>query len=820
MRNCFRILTLVTLAVLLPAWLQAHIDAIPEAGKRAGAQKILVLDGSTVHNVGELQMHVSNWGIFGSMPGQGFPFSGAPSAQWPAGSTTEYLFVAGLWVGALKNGVPAVSTSAYTPEFRPSQDTRDIMYRAAEGARNGDRLPSRSADDDHDGKMDEDWLNGYDDDGDGKIDEDFAAISKQMFSCQYTDNQPIATQQFPQHNPLNIHVRQESYQWEEDRYDDFVGMNFWITNIGNDALQDVYIGFFADGDAGPRDIDNYFNDDGTGFVSVPVLCTDLGPVSMDIAYTYDVDGDDGKTPGYFGVLFLGHTTDPNGEFAPRRVGIATYANFSGSIGFQDGGDPTNDFERYELLSSRTKDRDATIPRDYRMLMAAGPFSELLPGSTLVFQTAFAIGNGMEGMLQNASAAQLTFEGAWFNLDNDKSTGVAGRETRVDGPADGIYIDSCQFHDQLPLNVPRGMTVFINNDCGDEEQFRRECGYQPSDSAKYQTGIGGAESQVFWMVGTAPPAPLMRVDGASAAGVTLYWDNFSETVPDLKTQKFDFEGYRVSRADDWTRPPGSSTMNGPGSNLWKLLFEVDIRNGFGTDTGMDRLHYEPLTHMLPAAKKADMIKSMEQFLTEYPGSEPPCPQGVTKAVCDTLWAMAAYNLGLSEGRTYYRYVDTRVTRGRPYFYSVTALDHAIDDVTGAFSTGKAGDPSSNFIYVEPQTSSQPDYRYNEAEVYVVPNPATTQSMKPWTFSPNNEDPTGIKVEFHNLPADRGTIRIYTVAGDLVQTLPFDGRKGIGSMKWDLVSRSGQDITSGIYIFSVETDTNDAFKRKIGKFVVIR
>jgi hypothetical protein len=94
------------------------------------------------------------------------------------------------------------------------------------------------------------------------------------------------------------------------------------------------------------------------------------------------------------------------------------------------------------------------------------------------------------------------------------------------------------------------------------------------------------------------------------------------------------------------------------------------------------------------------------------------------------------------------------------------------------------------------------------------------MKPWTFSPNNEDPTGIKVEFHNLPADRGTIRIYTVAGDLVQTLPFDGRKGIGSMKWDLVSRSGQDITSGIYIFSVETDTNDAFKRKIGKFVVIR
>jgi hypothetical protein len=60
----------------------------------------------------------------------------------------------------------------------------------------------------------------------------------------------------------------------------------------------------------------------------------------------------------------------------------------------------------------------------------------------------------------------------------------------------------------------------------------------------------------------------------------------------------------------------------------------------------------------------------------------------------------------------------------------------------------------------------------------------------------------------------------VAGDLVEELPFDGRSGVGTIKWDLVSRNGQDVTSGVYIFSVETDTNTAFKRKIGKFVVIR
>ena len=59
----------------------------------------------------------------------------------------------------------------------------------------------------------------------------------------------------------------------------------------------------------------------------------------------------------------------------------------------------------------------------------------------------------------------------------------------------------------------------------------------------------------------------------------------------------------------------------------------------------------------------------------------------------------------------------------------------------------------------------------------------------------------------------------LAGDLVMELPFDGRTGVGTVKWDLVSRNLQDVTSGVYIYSVETeDTN--FARFISKFVVIR
>jgi len=101
--------------------------------------------------------------------------------------------------------------------------------------------------------------------------------------------------------------------------------------------------------------------------------------------------------------------------------------------------------------------------------------------------------------------------------------------------------------------------------------------------------------------------------------------------------------------------------------------------------------------------------------------------------------------------------------------------------------------------------------------VVPNPATRQSMAPWTLDPNNDDPSGTKVEFHHLPRARGAIKIFTLASDLVVELPFDGNTGNGSLPWNLISRNGQEVTSGVYLFVVEADNFDRF---VGKFVVIR
>ena len=60
MRNCFQIIVIALGFLSLPAAIAARIDTPYPDKNRPGPQLIRVMDGTTVHNVGELQMHVGN----------------------------------------------------------------------------------------------------------------------------------------------------------------------------------------------------------------------------------------------------------------------------------------------------------------------------------------------------------------------------------------------------------------------------------------------------------------------------------------------------------------------------------------------------------------------------------------------------------------------------------------------------------------------------------------------------------------------------------------------------------------------------------------
>ncbi|MBU8923068.1 MAG: hypothetical protein KOO63_14715 [Bacteroidales bacterium] len=799
----------------------------PFRDKSRTPSMIPVLDGSYVHNIGELQMNVTNWGILGSLPNSNYPMRDVPSAQYPAGSGIEYLYAAGIWVGARKNGIPCVSTGYPEDEFRPRMDATSTIYETFEGDLRGGHLPA-APDDDVDGVYDEDPLNGLDDDNDGKIDEDFAAFGNQMFCCEYADNFPQSTLIWPEHEQIEIKVRQETFQWGENVYNDFIAIKYTITNVGIEYLSDIYLGIYADMDAGSRNRGTYHMDDKVGFWN-GTWCAAKGnaeyPVDLNLAYVYDDDGDDGTATGYFGIAVLGHS--PQVSFGNAALfpsfALQSFKVFQGLQPFMNGGDPTNDFERYEIMSEPARDENTDKPGDYRILLSVGPFYSLQFMRSLELSLAFVAGDDFNDLRDNAATAQNIYNGIRYDMDGNPETGINGRESPLVGPLEDWDPDPCDGVKE-ELDIIKGDTIWSNLDCSQERTDfnNRDCYKEYGASFQdYQTGTGGREHRLRWITSGVSPPPNIRVEPGDGY-VAVFWDNLSEVTADIVTGVVDFEGYQVWRADDWHRPLGSSKENGPESSLWSLLENRDLVNGVLPNVDFKRplesggWEYDPLEYLVD---REMVINAFEQSLIYAPLDNVPCPPGLTQNECDTLETLARLNLGYEGGKKYYKFVDHSVKNGLPYFYSVVAYDHSFDKNGIPLAQGRMNSPSASFAYIEARSSSREADEYEETEVYAVPNPVTREAMSGWELGPTNSDPSGLKVEIRNLPACKSVLRIFTIAGDLVQTLPHDGSNGNGTVVWNLVSRNGQEVTSGVYLFAVEPEDNN-FDRTIGKFVVIR
>lgn len=102
-----------------------------------------------------------------------------------------------------------------------------------------------------------------------------------------------------------------------------------------------------------------------------------------------------------------------------------------------------------------------------------------------------------------------------------------------------------------------------------------------------------------------------------------------------------------------------------------------------------------------------------------------------------------------------------------------------------------------------------------DIYVVPNPYVVTAL----FEPINPTARTERGErrlyFANVP-DRCTIRIYTLAGELVDTIEHDSPFGDGKAYWDLRTKDNMNVSYGLYIFHVESD----YGSTIGKFAIIK
>lgn len=167
---------------------------------------------------------------------------------------------------------------------------------------------------------------------------------------------------------------------------------------------------------------------------------------------------------------------------------------------------------------------------------------------------------------------------------------------------------------------------------------------------------------------------------------------------------------------------------------------------------------------------------------------------------------------------YKVADESVEFGRRYGYYVAAYVSDPGSWTSANGTvvTDLGPLESGSHRRTGPTSALPG-PVASFDVYAAPNPFVFGDVD---RSFGLSDP--YRIEFRNLP-ERATIRIYTISGDLIRTIdhgPDDRGNVFGSTSWDQKSDSGLLVAPGLYIYHVDSQTEEVAGRFTGRLMIIR
>jgi len=179
--------------------------------------------------------------------------------------------------------------------------------------------------------------------------------------------------------------------------------------------------------------------------------------------------------------------------------------------------------------------------------------------------------------------------------------------------------------------------------------------------------------------------------------------------------------------------------------------------------------------------------------------------------DSAFTMVYECGGNSGNPVVHEYVDENVRRGFAYYYYVTAFDDGTQNTSG-INPGQSLE--SSIFTNRTDEAAHPTMTPGIAmdDVRVLPNPYNIHSVN--LFAGERD-----KILFVNLPPV-GTIRIFTLSGDLIKTIEHTNLTG--DEPWNLITESNQIIRSGLYIFHVagEDANGNSLGETIGKFSIVR
>ena len=434
----------------------------------------------------------------------------------------------------------------------------------------------------------------------------------------------------------------------------------------------------------------------------------------------------------------------------------------------------------------------------------------------------------------------------LNPHFDSLEGLASEPNVIQDPygLDCVLIFSCgPFDIEVGEEVPFSFCIIFGQDKDDL-----------INNAKFAQVMYNSNYQGF-----TPPSKPIVIPDFDHAEATLKWTTSSKYSRDVVTGYSDFEGFKVYRSLD-----GGLTW---GNSDDKIYDTTGVFVGWEPYEQFDLSAFEDSVFCVKGFN-SDVIGNGSLFntwddcvasetLENNPDYTNCCSEGLIRGASISGADPYApwYDLGSDTGLDQllecepsdtgsdiclYTYVDDNVVDGFEYTYAVTAYDMG---VSGASETvGGDGTLSTTYIANPDEWANPKGYQsietsrgttvYDPNFVVIVPGyksstSPTEESLKEITVVPNpyvaasnfNETAYLKKMLFTHLPA-QCTINIYTITGEMVTSLthddPVDGKEW-----WDLRSINNQEVSPGLYIYTVEsTDNSGKAIKHVGKFAIIR
>ncbi len=766
----------------------------------------------------------------------------------------------------------------------------------------------------------------HDDDGDGQTDEDGAPVSEQDLVSYYYDYCPFGTigdrdfggsRSTNTHKPLNVRVRQMSYQWSYDYIKNLVYVEFDITNMNTatqDTLYDCAMGIYMDCDTGPQSYGpEKASDDVSGYVKGE---------GYEFAYTRDFDQDSGLTPGLVGARVC--TPDPEqlkfhcwywkvgdgpNDFNPLSFNFSPRLTANEKYWLLTGKNPnTSYFQPLRPEQEELTEYEQPTANDTRFLfsfygaqpgtpeyteMEEGQYYKrwnLPPGKTMKIVVAVFPGDNKEDLKRIANRAK--------NIYGDPQT-----LTTVTQP--DIFP---HYKPPEPPEIPKMYAELVDNGAAINVYWdnRSEFSYDVKTVTAALTGWVSPTSPLLIPGSDCDPTPHIANNWVNIPPEfrvqydednNPIWNNNAKVNPYTSYRlRHDFQGYTVwgrsgsGSQEDWelvnrwdkvdtaqdildysvnSNIPSLATDFGgylgldldlPNKNEWAntaqypLFYQYDENYQLEPETGnfYGFPIYNPTvdytTAILDAANQIatdnptaspEQIKRLQARLFKHPE--------ISNEIFDELMDSKLIPLpghggqvsignpadlqSLKEKRLARRYYKSSIPypkKGVEYYVAVTAYDRGIPwDDLNFLETGRDADANMKIFFPGALASEKMD------NIYVVPNPYIGRSQFDGRRSNDKKGDKSRRLWFVNIP-ERCNIRIYTLAGDLVDEIVHDGAYtediinvskaanfGIaasGIHSWDLLSKNNQIIAPGVYLYSVENRANN--EKKVGKFVIIK